>query len=107
MPRLLKADARNLRLAPGYFGARARLNAVLVAAFALLVALAGPGTLAHAAGDGPTTAAAPEGLGLLILLIGLAAVGFVAMTLIGRTMPVRAAADFDDDELIQDEDNLQ
>ncbi len=44
----------------------------------------------------------PAGVGILILLLGLAAIGLVAATVIGRMMPTSAGM-VDDDELIEDD----
>jgi len=72
---------------------------------ALAALLLFPTALAFAAEEVPPIVAnsAPAGLGILILLIGLAAVGLVGLTIYGRMMPARTGIAFDDDELIPDD----
>jgi hypothetical protein len=70
------------------------------------VALAIPTLATFAAETPPASAsAAPSGLGLMLLLIGLAAIGLVGLTIYGRMMPVRAGNfEIEDDELIRDDE---
>ncbi len=74
-------------------------------ALALVALLTLPTAFAFAADEAPPAVAssAPAGLGILILLLGLAAVGLVGLTLYGRMMPARTGIAFDDDELIPDD----
>ncbi len=70
-----------------------------------LIALTLPGMATFAAQTEPVASSTPEGLGLLLLLIGLAAIGLVGLTIYGRMMPVRAGNfDMEDDELIRDDE---
>jgi hypothetical protein len=66
----------------------------------VLIAASLMSTPVFAAEAGP--AKAPEGIGILILLLGVSAIGFVGLTLIGRMMPVRTGNVMEDDELIKD-----
>jgi hypothetical protein len=72
-------------------------------------ALVGIGLLAFASpalAEGETPAAnsvgTPAGVGILILLLGLAAIGLIGATIVGRMMPASAGM-VDDDALIEDE----
>lgn len=70
-----------------------------------LAMLALPGMATFAQETAPVKSSTPEGLGLLLLMIGLASIGLVGLTIYGRMMPVRAGNfDMEDDELIRDDE---
>jgi hypothetical protein len=74
-----------------------------IAVLSAFVVLTFPTVASFAQEATPKANSTPEGLGLLLLLIGLSAIGLVGLTIYGRMMPVRAGNfDMDDDELIRD-----
>lgn len=76
-----------------------------IASLAAFAALTVPSFAAFAQEATPKANSTPEGLGLLLLLIGLSAIGLVGLTIYGRMMPIRAGNfDMEDDELIRDDE---
>lgn len=78
-----------------------------LATLSILIGLIVPNLVTLAAETEPAKSSAPEGLGLLILLIGLTGFGLVGLTIYGRMMPARAGGnplEFEDDELIRDDE---
>jgi Spy/CpxP family protein refolding chaperone len=73
-------------------------GAVVIAGALLLL----PSSLALAAGEETSAPlpSSPEGIGIFIMLVGLAALGLIGATLYGRQMPM--AQGMEDDELIED-----